>query len=214
MLVSLADPRRLWDAFRVQMSEDFLHRRRTAQANFDLPFSEEDEQLALHNISDILTANGKSYEVDCRTLPALADAPAAAGSRPYVVQMELEYDRALLAARVAANVALLTAEQAAIYNDILAAVDAVNRPDYVPVAQVYFIHAGGGCGKTFLVSLVLDTVRSRGKIALATATCGVAALLLEGGCTAHHRFKLGIDLDDDSRCGMAPSTPDGQLMAE
>ena len=46
----------------------------------------------------------------------------------------------------------------------------------------------GGTGKTFLINLILAEVLSKGDIALATSTSGIA------GCTAHPTFKLRLDL--------------------
>ena len=41
-----------------------------------------------------------------------------------------------------------------------------------------FVDAPGGTGKTYLMNLILSTVRSHGHIALATASSGIAATLL------------------------------------
>ncbi|KAL4084660.1 hypothetical protein QTP88_027587 [Uroleucon formosanum] len=49
-------------------------------------------------------------------------------------------------------------------------------------------------GKTFLINLLLTKVRSNCSIALAVASSGIAATLLEGGWTAHSAFKLPLDL--------------------
>ena len=46
-------------------------------------------------------------------------------------------------------------------------------------------NAPGGYGKTFLLETILLSVWSLGKIALAVASSGIAAELLEGGRTAH-----------------------------
>ena len=45
-------------------------------------------------------------------------------------------------------------------------------------------------------------MRKEGKIALATASSGIAALLLDGGRTAHSRFKIpvGDSLNQNSSC--------------
>ena len=48
-----------------------------------------------------------------------------------------------------------------------------------------FLDALGGTGKTFLINLLLANVRSLRKIALAVASSGMAATLLNGGRTAH-----------------------------
>ena len=52
---------------------------------------------------------------------------------------------------------------------------------------VFFLDGPGGTGKTFVYSLLLDTIRSRGDIAIAVASSGLAALLMPGGRTALSR---------------------------
>ena len=49
-------------------------------------------------------------------------------------------------------------------------------------------------GKTLLINLILAKRRSEGKIALATASSGIAATLLTGGHTLHSTFKVPLDL--------------------
>ncbi|XP_055916604.1 ATP-dependent DNA helicase pif1-like [Eupeodes corollae] len=87
---------------------------------------------------------------------------------------------------------------------------------------LYFLDALGGTGKTFLMSLVVATVRARSNIAVAVASSGIAATLLEGSpmakvlaaskiiildeCTLAHKRALEAlnrtlkDLRNDSRC--------------
>jgi len=43
------------------------------------------------------------------------------------------------------------------------------------------LDAPGGTGKFFLISLILATIRSQNKIALALVSSGIAETLLEGG---------------------------------
>ncbi len=67
---------------------------------------------------------------------------------------------------------------------------------------MFFVDGPGGTGKTFLYNLLLGHMRVRGGIALAVASSGIAALLMEGGRTAHSRFKIPIQgLHDASTCG-------------
>ncbi|SGY56765.1 BQ5605_C006g04169 [Microbotryum silenes-dioicae] len=68
--------------------------------------------------------------------------------------------------------------------------------------KVFFIDAPGGTGKTFLEKTILAWIRSEGKYALAVASSGIAALLLPKGRTAHSRFKIPIDIFDDSTCNI------------
>ncbi|KAL8602500.1 hypothetical protein ACOMHN_066784 [Nucella lapillus] len=60
--------------------------------------------------------------------------------------------------------------------------------------QFFFLDAPGWTGKTFLINLILAEVRKRQHIALAIASSGIAATLLDGGQTAHSAFKLQLDL--------------------
>ena len=58
--------------------------------------------------------------------------------------------------------------------------------------HLFFIDGPGGIGKTFLYNLLLGRVRCEGHIALAMASSGIATLLLNGGRTAHSRFKIPV----------------------
>ncbi|KAI3795463.1 hypothetical protein L1987_38118 [Smallanthus sonchifolius] len=67
---------------------------------------------------------------------------------------------------------------------------------------VFFIIGLGGTGKTFVYKALLAEVRSRGLIALATASSGAAANNMPGGRTAHTRFKIPINLNNNSMCNI------------
>jgi len=60
---------------------------------------------------------------------------------------------------------------------------------------VIFLDAPGGTSKTFLINLILAKIRSEDKIALATASSGIAAMLLTEGRTLHSTFKIPLDLN-------------------
>ncbi|SGY53419.1 BQ5605_C006g03757 [Microbotryum silenes-dioicae] len=68
--------------------------------------------------------------------------------------------------------------------------------------KVFFIDALGGTGKMFLEKTILARICSEGKYTLAVASSGIAALLLPKGRTAHSRFKIPIDIFDDSTCNV------------
>eukprot|EP00232_Nephroselmis_pyriformis_P022515 CAMPEP_0182856208 /NCGR_PEP_ID=MMETSP0034_2-20130328/2297_1 /TAXON_ID=156128 /ORGANISM="Nephroselmis pyriformis, Strain CCMP717" /LENGTH=426 /DNA_ID=CAMNT_0024987257 /DNA_START=197 /DNA_END=1474 /DNA_ORIENTATION=+ len=65
----------------------------------------------------------------------------------------------------------MNAEQKEVFDAICAAVDGRSSD------RLFFIDAPGGSGKTFLSKAILAYVRSRGEVALATASSGIAALL-------------------------------------
>ncbi|XP_024965949.1 uncharacterized protein LOC112506157 [Cynara cardunculus var. scolymus] len=67
---------------------------------------------------------------------------------------------------------------------------------------VFFIVGPGGIGKTFLYKSLLANIRSCGLIALTTASSGVAANNMPGRRTAHSRFKILFNLDNNSMCNI------------
>ncbi|XP_069962572.1 uncharacterized protein [Bactrocera oleae] len=62
------------------------------------------------------------------------------------------------------------------------------------VPGLFFLDVPGGTGKTFLMSLILATVRARSEIAVAVASSGIAATLLDGCSMTHSALKLPLNL--------------------
>jgi len=79
---------------------------------------------------------------------------------------------------------------------------------------VFFLEGFGGTGKTFLINLVLAKIRADGGIALSTASSEIAATLLDGGTTAHSRFKIPIDIQRDSTCNIPAQSHLAELLCE
>ncbi|XP_044591497.1 ATP-dependent DNA helicase pif1-like [Cotesia glomerata] len=100
---------------------------------------------------------------------------------------ELAYDTVYLTKVVAENVPKLNLEQRKVYNEILNSIISDS-------GQLYFLDAPGGTGKTFLINLLLAKIRSEKNIAIAVASSGIAATLIDGGKTAHSAFKLPLNL--------------------
>lgn len=70
----------------------------------------------------------------------------------------------------------------------------------------------GGTGKTFLLKTVAVGIRRKGDIVLNVASSGIASLLMTGGRTAHSRFKIPINIDEDSTCSINPQSDLAALM--
>ena len=66
----------------------------------------------------------------------------------------------------------------------------------------FFLDAPAGTGKTFCLNTLLAGVRGDGKIAIAVATSGIAAILLSGGRTFHSRFKAPLKLREGAAFGV------------
>ncbi|PWZ39015.1 Beta-adaptin-like protein C [Zea mays] len=97
----------------------------------------------------------------------------------------------------------LNEEQRVAYDKILSAVDTDQH-------GLFFVDGPGGTGKTYLYRVLLATLRSQGKIAVATATSGVAASIMPGGRTAHSRFKIPLTIDDGGG-GTEVTNSDGDI---
>lgn len=84
-------------------------------------------------------------------------------------------------------------EQRIIYDDVLKSV--ANEE-----GKLFFLYGAGGTGKTFLYKTIISALRSKGKNVMPVASSAIAALLLPGGRTAHSRFKIPINVHEDSIC--------------
>jgi hypothetical protein len=68
--------------------------------------------------------------------------------------------------------------------------------------KLFFVYSSGGTSKTFVWTTLMSCLRGQGKIVLAVASLGIASLLLLGSRTTHSRFKILIDLHDESTCNI------------
>lgn len=166
------------------MAEDYLLRMRNHTRNADLLISLEVYNEALIAIEDMcLTIANK----------ALGQLGVPPPNRPMHglfdrdLQREQQYHANELQTFVNLNVPKLNDHQKHVYDTIMQAVQ--NE-----VGGLYFLDAPGGTGKTFVISLILAAIRSQRKIALALASSGIAATLLDGGRTAHSALKLPLNV--------------------
>jgi hypothetical protein len=78
--------------------------------------------------------------------------------------------------------------------------------------KLFFVYGSGGTGKTFVWTTLPSRLRGQGKIVLAVASSGIASLLLLGSRTAHSRFKIPIDLHDESTCNITQQMKVAELV--
>lgn len=76
----------------------------------------------------------------------------------------------------------------------------------------FFVSGYGGTGKTYLWNQIVGYLRGKNKIVLTVASSGVAALLLPGGRTAHSRFKIPCEVEDDMICDVSRGTMLSELI--
>ena len=145
--------------------------------------------FALTEIDDLLTSSGFSLR-DFPTMPQLTERVEELNR---LLAEELDIDTHTLQVFVEQNTSRLNAEQRNIFNEVI---DCVTNGR----SKLFFLDGPGGTGKTFVYNLLLSTVRSHGKIAIALASTGLAALLLKKGRTAHSRLKIPIEVNESSSC--------------
>jgi hypothetical protein len=68
--------------------------------------------------------------------------------------------------------------------------------------KLFFVYGSGGIDKTFVWTTFLSRLQEQGKIVLAVASSGIASFLLLGDKIVHSRFKIPIDLHDESTCNI------------
>ncbi|KAD5803352.1 hypothetical protein E3N88_14712 [Mikania micrantha] len=82
------------------------------------------------------------------------------------------------------------------------------------IGGIFFVYGYGGTGKTFLWKTLSTCIRSKGQIVINVASSGIASLLLTGGRTAHSRFHIPLNLNEDSMCYMKPNSDVAELLKE
>ncbi len=112
-----------------------------------------------------------------------------------MVEKELAYDQHSLTTDADNTEDRLNDDQRSTYETILNVV--TNKE-----GKLFFVYGNGGTDKTFVWTTFLSRLRGQSKIVLAVASLGIASLLLLGGRTAHSRFKIPIDLHDESTCNI------------
>jgi ATP-dependent DNA helicase PIF1 len=138
----------------------------------------------LREVEQLLQAQGgKTLEDFELPIPAQLAIPGDV----VVFEERARYNVTRQAQQLARDVPLLNQHQRSIYDNVI---DMVHDP--MPVDKTFFVDGVGRASKTFLYGCLLSRVRCTGDIVLSMASSGVTTLFLEGGCTAHSRFKIPV----------------------
>ena len=184
----------LWDQFKAGLCDDVkhkLHHMNHYQADQEIP---EDDiyDYSLWDLNRVLVGIGRSL---ADFLPMSFPQQQWAHRVPNPLLQAEQYNVDEMATLVDEQRAIFNPDQAAAFDVILESI--TNNQGYL-----FFIHAAGGCGKTFLCNTIAVEVRRRGQIALCVAPSGIAALLLDGGRTSHSCFKIPLSIHEDSVAGL------------
>ncbi|XP_076037231.1 uncharacterized protein LOC143022769 [Oratosquilla oratoria] len=173
----LEDQKDIWEETKDLFSSDFLYLRGLKDYNDEIYLD------ALDDIQEqVFNCGGEN--IVHYGLPSSRNGEKSSN----VIRREKAYNSKELSETVERALPLLNREQKICYDKIIESVGCETENK----SKAFFLNAPGGTGKSFLLNLLLDTVRSKSKVALAVASSGIAATVLHGGRTAHNMFKIPL----------------------
>lgn len=203
MFCSVGNVRSLFEKYWVYFTDDIQRRLRIALSNpsYVVPA---DRLLSLLMKEMHVVFSNSGGNIDDYDLPRpAAYSDDAIGNR--MVEEELALDSAILVAQAASMIPMLNVDQRNVFDTIMQRVND-SKPGF------FFVYGHGGTGKTFLWNTLICKIRSEKKIVLAVASSGVASLLLPRGRTAHSRFKIPIEINENSICTIKRGTMLAELI--
>lgn len=185
-------PEHLWNDFRHFICDD-LHHRLVLSGRND-PSENDVYDYGLYLLDRILQKSGRSLR-DFDTMPRWTHNWAELADNNLIAE-QLNYNRDEQRVQAEGRVRQLNNDQRMAFDRIMESVQHGH-------GSTFFLDGPGGTGKTFVYNTLCYRVRSEGWIVLCVASCGIAALLMIGGRTAHSRFKIPIEgLADGSTCSI------------
>ena len=203
-----SNPRELFDEFFLSWADDF---ERKAMRQGKVIDDGQKRTMVLLDLEVRLQSFEKGlldFGLPVPTPEELALVETITSIQPVVIREELQYEVEDLMHMVEERVSSFTPEQEQVFNYVMESL----RSD-TPV-QV-FIDARGGTGKTYTLNAILAagrTLKPGGCVALAMATTGIAATLLDLGRTYHSRLKAPLEVHKDSMLQIPAQSSLAQLI--
>jgi len=178
-------PHELWDKYKDKICDDLPWKISQMYPNDPEPSPELTYDYGLYLLDQQLMQGGKTLsEIAQMPLSTLRDWGQLAPN--FILHEQLNYDQDQLAAQVQLALEKFNHEQRKVYDAVMQSYDQ-------NLGNMFFVHSAGGGGKTFVCNTIAAAVRlgqhEDRKVALCVASSGIASLLLDGGRTAHSRFK-------------------------
>jgi hypothetical protein len=194
----VTDPKILWELTWQVLSEDMQYMRRRI-LNFPTVQLSDSQMKAytLIEIEKLMRQVGRSMKDHLQIEMPSADQLGEIRNR--WINEEMSYDRDSQKEEHQRIYSNLNVDQKIAFNAIMEFVD-TNQ------GKLIFVEGYGGTSKTYLWKAITTKIRGKGKIVLAVASCGITALLLEGGRTAHSRFHSPLNMTGESTCDIKQGT--------
>jgi hypothetical protein len=202
-------PAELWEEFKDAMTEDLLHAERRRRNDMNLQLTQVVVDRALRHIDDVL----RSHNLTLSSIPGMPvpctpdDEVQHEHGQSRIISEQLAYNKHAMHERLHEMLPKLTPKQREVFELFMVAASDSYNGGHGP--YMFFLDSPGGSGKTFLWELILCAIRcgfhidgrdDNDRVALAVASSGIASLLLDGGTTAHSRFKVPIPITAESMC--------------
>ena len=160
----------LWKEYKDVMSDDFKNQRVDRHgSSTDRAFTDEDYNHALLDIESQLESFPKSKTTDYG-LPATREPTRHVHPDrvPSEIRDALNFDRDHEGIKARTLISKFNDEQMTTFNE-------VNESVKKREGKCFYVNGAGGCGKTTVAKALLHEARSRGDIAIACASSGIAA---------------------------------------
>jgi hypothetical protein len=203
LFCEVLDPLKFFTEHASHMSEDFTYliNQMSTSVN-NLSIKNFVTSSLLFELEKLLKDVG--YSLSHFNLP-VPDHIGTASTENRLILDELTYDSHTLATSVENDVPRLNTSQKYIF-------DAICNSVFNNEGHTFFVYGYGGTGKTCLWTTLLNFIRGQGKIALAVASSRIAALLLPRGKTPHSRFKIPLEIKQNSMCNVKKNTHLSELI--
>ncbi|XP_076038381.1 uncharacterized protein LOC143023662 [Oratosquilla oratoria] len=194
----LEDQSGIWEETKDLFASDFLYHHKLTEYN---------DEIYLDALDDIQEHvwNCGGGKITQYGLPPSRDGEKTSN----VIRREKSYNKESLQKNVNEKMSLLNDKQRHCYDVVMSRI----KNGCIFNSNGIFLNAPGGTGKSFVLNMLLDSVRSQGKIALAVASSGIAATALHGGRTAHNMFKIPLmEYNEIRTCGIKKNSELARLL--
>ena len=193
-----ANPLQLFDAHHTEWADDFVQS--ASKKGIHLTESQV-RTMVVMDIQQRLQSWDKTVNMFGIPMPQQEELDAVAFTStetyPVLIREELDFDLDDLSKSLTERKSKFTNSQRIVFETVMEAVENRN-----PLSL--FIDARGGTGKTYVLNTILAAVRliDNGSVALAVGTTGIAAYLLQLGRTLYSRFKVPLNITNESVCSI------------